>query len=99
MQNPFKDGDAVLTKGKGSEVQATVRKTWNNEVQVKTVDGDLLWRTIYTVWRAGEAPLKREPKAATAVPAEGHTATARKPKSGSRKTKQAASKSKPRKGK
>jgi len=62
MQNPFKTGDMVLTKLKGKEVQAAVSKIWKNEVQVKTAEGDLLWRTMYTVWHAGEAPLIREPK-------------------------------------
>jgi hypothetical protein len=62
MQNPFKTGDIVLTRLKGKEVQAAVSKIWKNEVQVKTADGDLLWRTMYTVWRAGEAPLRREQK-------------------------------------
>jgi hypothetical protein len=62
MQNPFKAGDIVLTKLKGKEVQAAVSKIWKNEVQVKTADGELLWRTMYTVWRPGEAPLAREQK-------------------------------------
>lgn len=60
MENRFKKDDAVLTKIKQREVQATVTKVWKNEVQVKTADGDLLWRTMYTVWRAGEEPAKRE---------------------------------------
>ncbi len=59
MQNPFKAGEAVMTKVKGKHVLASVTKTWQNEVQVKTGDGDLLWRTVYTVWRSGEEPLKR----------------------------------------
>jgi hypothetical protein len=62
MQNPFKTGDIVLTKLKGKEIQAAVSKIWKNEVQVKTAEGELLWRTMYTVWRAGEAPLTREQK-------------------------------------
>lgn len=67
MQNPFKKDDAVLTKVKGRSVEATVTQTWKNEVQVKTTKGDLLWRSMYTVWRAGEEPLKRE--VAKAAPA------------------------------
>ncbi len=59
MQNPFKAGEAVMTKVKGKQVLASVTKTWQNEVQVKTGEGDLLWRTVYTVWRSGEEPLKR----------------------------------------
>ncbi len=71
MQNPFKDGEAVLTKIKSKEVQATVTKTWKNEVEVRTADGALLWRTIYTVWRSGEAPLQRQiSKGTTASEAE-----------------------------
>jgi hypothetical protein len=59
MQNPFKAGEAVMTKVTGKQVLASVTKTWQNEVQVKTAEGDLLWRTVYTVWRSGEEPLKR----------------------------------------
>ncbi len=64
MQNPFTKDDAVLTKVKGKPVEATVVQTWKGEVQVKTATGDLLWRSMYTVWRAGEEPLKREVEAA-----------------------------------
>jgi len=67
MQNPFKTGDTVLTKLKGKEIQAAVSKIWKNEVQVKTAEGELLWRTMYTVWRPGTAPLarpSRQPKIA-----------------------------------
>jgi hypothetical protein len=62
MQNPFKTGDIVLTKLKGKEIQAAVSKFWKNEVQVKTTEGELLWRTMYTVWHPGAAPLARPPK-------------------------------------
>jgi hypothetical protein len=60
MQNPFKVGEPVLTKLKTKEVEAVITQVWKNEVQVRTVDGDLLWRTMYTVWRRGEAPLSRQ---------------------------------------
>ena len=62
MQNPFKTGDIVLTKLKGKEIQAAVSQIWKNEVQVKTAEGELLWRTMYTVWRPGTAPLERPTK-------------------------------------
>jgi hypothetical protein len=62
MQNPFKTGDIVLTKLKGKEIQAAVSKIWQNEVQVKTTEGELLWRTMYTVWHPGAAPLARPEK-------------------------------------
>jgi hypothetical protein len=62
MQNPFKTGDIVLTKLKGKEIQAAISKIWKNEVQVKTTEGELLWRTMYTVWHPGAAPLARTAK-------------------------------------
>lgn len=49
MANPFKSGDKVLTFRKGIEIEATVRTTWNHEVQVRTTDGDLIWRTMKTI--------------------------------------------------
>lgn len=52
----------MLTKLKGKEIQAAVSKIWKNEVQVKTAEGELLWRTMYTVWRPGAAPLARPSK-------------------------------------
>jgi len=55
MDNPFKVGDAVLTVVKKSEVEATVKQVWNREVQVKTADGKLLWRTMHTVRNPGVA--------------------------------------------
>jgi hypothetical protein len=67
MQNPFKTGDIVLTKLKGKEVQAAVSKIWKNEVQVKTAEGELLWRTMYTVWRPGESTLAREQKTTKSI--------------------------------
>jgi hypothetical protein len=50
MVNPFKSGDKVMIFRKGVEIEATVRTTWNHEVQVKTGDGELLWRTVKTAW-------------------------------------------------
>lgn len=59
MENPFQAGASVMTKVKGKEVSATVVKTWKTEVQVKTADNELLWRTMYTVWAAGQPPMAR----------------------------------------
>lgn len=78
MTNPFKTGDIVLTKLKGKEVQAAVSKIWKNEVQVKTPEGELLWRTMYTVWRAGEAPLTRTTKSPKSAANEASANTAPK---------------------
>jgi hypothetical protein len=75
MQNPFKTGDIVLTKLKGKEIQAAVSKIWKNEVQVKTTEGELLWRSMYTVWRPGTAPMPRpakQPKIAAQVTPAGN---------------------------
>lgn len=49
MVNPYKSGDKVLILRKGIELEATVRTTWNHEVQVRASDGELLWRTVKTV--------------------------------------------------
>ena len=49
MNNPFKAGDKVLTKVKGQPVEALVNQVWNDEVQVRTADKKLLWRTVKTV--------------------------------------------------
>jgi len=53
MANPFKPEDKVTIKIKGVEVEATVRLVWNDEVQVRTADKALLWRTVKTVWAMG----------------------------------------------
>jgi hypothetical protein len=64
VKNPFKVGDKVVTKVTGAEVEAVVTKLWQNELQVRTPDGELRWRTIYTVWNAGGSPLTRRVKQA-----------------------------------
>ncbi len=46
--NPYKPEDKVLTKIKGTEVEAVVRLVWNDEVQVRAPHG-LIWRTAKTV--------------------------------------------------
>ena len=50
MVNPFKPDDKVLILRKGIEIEATVRTTFNHEVQVRTAYGELLWRTVKTIW-------------------------------------------------
>ena len=75
MENPFKVGDKVVTKVQGAEVEAVVTKLWQNELQVRTPDKELRWRTMYTVWYPGRSPLVRpvkqtaEAKASTDAPA------------------------------
>lgn len=50
MHNPYKEGDAVLIQRKGVELEATVKQTWNHEVQVRVViDRELLWRSVKTI--------------------------------------------------
>jgi hypothetical protein len=62
VRNPFKVGDKVLTKVQGAEVEAVVTKLWQNELQVRTPDKELRWRTMYTVWYPGGPPLARPVK-------------------------------------
>jgi hypothetical protein len=88
MENPFKAGDSVVTNVKGKEVPAVVVQTWQNEVQVRITEGDLLWRTIYTVHAPGRQRLVRPQKTKAAEkPSEkpAHTES-EKPASTSRKT-------------
>jgi hypothetical protein len=56
MTNPFKPEDRVQTKVKGSVVDAVVRLVWKDEVQVRTGDNELLWRSVKTVWLPSVAP-------------------------------------------
>lgn len=76
MKNPFKVGEKVITKVSGSEVEAVVIKLWQNEVQVRTPDNELRWRSVYTVWYPSAAPLARPvqqtaaARASTKVPAK-----------------------------
>jgi len=62
VKNPFRVGDKVVTKVTGAEVEAVVTKLWQNEVQVRTPDNELRWRTIYTVWYPNASPLARPVK-------------------------------------
>ena len=70
MDNPFKPDEKVVTKVKGADVEATVAQVFNNEVQVKTADGKLLWRTMHTVWSPGSTPIPKaaKPKAEVTPP-------------------------------
>lgn len=53
--NPYRKGDKVRTKlgGKGDEVEAEVTAAFKDEVQVRTPDGELRWRTVRTVEALG----------------------------------------------
>ena len=46
---PYQKSDKVTTNCKGAEVEAEVTAVYENEVQVRTPDGELRWRTIRTV--------------------------------------------------
>ena len=61
--NPYKKGDKVRTKlgGKGEDVEAEVTAVWKDEVQVKTPDGELRWRTVRTVRPTIEPATSSEP--------------------------------------
>jgi len=87
VKNPFKIGEKVRTKVDGNEVDAVVTALWQNEVQVRTPDNELRWRTMYTVWRPGAAPLLREPNKAKSVSTNNGTAksTALKARKAARK--------------
>ena len=56
--NPYQKGDRVKTKlgGKGEAVEAEVTAVFKDEVQVRTPDGELRWRTIRTVHRLTHLP-------------------------------------------
>ncbi len=63
MANPFKPDDKVITKQQGKEIVAVVRLIYNDEVQVRTPDGVLRWRTAKTVWFPEQAQQPVEPDA------------------------------------
>ncbi|RYD71119.1 MAG: hypothetical protein EOP84_25465, partial [Verrucomicrobiaceae bacterium] len=67
--NPFKPDDKVITKQQGIDVEAVVRAIYNDEVQVRTPDGVLRWRTAKTVWFPVPPEPATEPEVATSVPA------------------------------
>ena len=74
MVNPFKPGDKVLAMRKGVEITATVRTTWNHEVQIFSDTGELLWRTMKTIRMAeGESEAVAEtPSEEPSAPDETH---------------------------
>ena len=74
MKNPFKVGEKIITKVGGNEVEAVVTKLWQNEVQVRTPDNELRWRTMYTIWYSGAAPLLREQRTTKSVGTNNSTA-------------------------
>ena len=77
MENPFKPNEIVMTRVKGADVTTTVVQVFNNEVQVKTLDGKLLWRTMFTVWLVGASPIPKPQKPKVeAVPAPAPAASA-----------------------
>ena len=47
--NPYQKGDKVTTACKGANVEAEVTTVFKDEVQVRTPDGELRWRTVRTV--------------------------------------------------
>ena len=47
--NPYAKGDKVKTACKGADVEAEVVTVYKDEVQVRTPDGELRWRTVRTV--------------------------------------------------
>ena len=75
MENPYKPDEKVLTKMKGADVEATVTQVWQNEVQIKTSDGKLTWRTMHTVWYPGASPIPK-PERPKAVVTQGSTPAA-----------------------
>jgi hypothetical protein len=60
MENTFKAGDQVLTKVKGQQVEAVVNQVYHQEVQVRTADKRLLWRTVKTVNMVTSAHVHRD---------------------------------------
>lgn len=61
--NTFKKGDKVFTLCKGIQVQAEVTSTYEQEVQVRTPDGELRWRTVKTVALVPSCPPYTNPPA------------------------------------
>lgn len=70
MVNPFQPGDKVLILRKGVEMEATVRSTWNHEVQVRVADGELLWRTVNTAKLIAQAAPETAPADEEAPPSD-----------------------------
>ena len=64
MNTLYKPGDLVRTKVNNIEVEATVTKL-SVEVEVKTADGKLYWRSSNRVRPADEQPVSEAPVATT----------------------------------
>lgn len=86
MKNPFKVGQTVKTNVGDTEVDAVVTKVWQNEVQVRTPDNELRWRSMYTVWYPGAAPIARQQTTPSSVPVTNNSAAAVPSKKTVRKT-------------
>ncbi len=71
--NPYQKGDRVKTQCKGNEVEAEVTAVFKDEVQVRTPDGELRWRTVRTVISAQTAD--RQPNNAPDSTATANVAT------------------------
>ena len=59
--NTYQKGDRVKTACKGAEAEAEVTAIYKDEVQVRTPDGELRWRTVRTVQSTTAAPASPEP--------------------------------------
>jgi len=75
MNNPYKSGDSVLIKIKGQQVEATVNQVWNEEVQVRTADKKLIWRTVKTVEPVQTAMASTDKVQAEKIPASAEAST------------------------
>ncbi|PAW79070.1 MAG: hypothetical protein B9S32_03695 [Verrucomicrobia bacterium Tous-C9LFEB] len=74
--NTFKEGDKVFTLFKGTQVTAEVTLTYANEVQVRTPDGELRWRTVKTVALVPSCPPYTTPEPQSQPPTQPVGATA-----------------------
>ena len=57
----YAKGDKVKTLCKGVDVEAEVTAVYKDEVQVRTPDGELRWRTVRTVQPVTMLPTPPEP--------------------------------------
>ena len=80
--NPYTKGDKVKTACKGADVEAEVTAVYKDEVQVRTPDGELRWRTVRTVQPVIVPPAVSNPSAGNVQPVVRH----RKPRTQRRRT-------------
>lgn len=73
--NTFKKGDKVFTQFMGTQVTAEVASTYENEVQVRTPDGELRWRTVKTVALVPSCPPYTTPEPEPQPPTQPVTET------------------------